>query len=95
MHIILIVVLGLWRRVWHQVPLLCRGITATALGPFGDPLVMGTTKGGLFSVNMASTSYSVTKCAKLEESISDVCWNMGTGEVFAASAASVVVVRQN
>lgn len=73
--------------------LLCRGITAAALGPFGDTLVIGTDRGGVFAVNIGDQSYSVTECASLEDQVSHVCWNMGSGEVYAAMAARVVVLR--
>lgn len=75
--------------------MLHRGITSTALGPFGDSLVLGTDKGGVFSVSMADQSYSIAECTRLKAAVSQVCWNMGSGEVYAASAARVVVLCQN
>ena len=72
-----------------------RGITSTALGPFGDSLVLGTDKGGVFMLGMADESYSIRECARLEASVLQVCWNLGSGEVYAASGARVVVLIQN
>ena len=73
---------------------MCRGVTTSALGPFRDALVLGTDKGGVFAVSMADEQYSITQCARLEAPVSHVCWNMGSGEVYAAAAARVVVLRQ-
>ena len=75
--------------------MLHRGITSTALGPFGDSLALGTDKGGVYSLSMADESYSIAECARLEAAVSQVCWNVGSGEVYAASGARVVVLRQN
>ncbi len=74
---------------------MCRGVTASALGPFGDLLVVGTDKGDVFAVSLGDKSYSITLCARLGAEISDVCWNMGSGEIYAATGACVAVLRQN
>jgi len=74
---------------------MCRGVTASALGPFGDLLVVGTDRGDVFAVSVGDKSYSITKCATLGAGISDVCWNMGSGEIYAAAGAHIAVLRQN
>ena len=55
---------------------------------------MGTERGGVFAVNIGDQSYSVTECAALGDQVSHVCWNMGSGEVYAAMAACMAVLRQ-
>ncbi len=76
-----------------RVPV-CRGVIASALSPFRDALVVGTVRGSVFAISMADEQYSITQCAKLEAPISHICWNGGTGEVYASAAAQVAVLRQ-
>ena len=57
--------------------------------------MVGTDKGGVFAVSMADEQYDITQCARLEAPVSHICWNMGSGEVYAAAAAHIVVLRQS
>lgn len=57
--------------------------------------MVGTDRGGVFAVSMADEKYSITQCTRLEAPVSHICWNTGSGEVYAAAAAHVAVLRQS
>ncbi|KAK9819406.1 hypothetical protein WJX81_008395 [Elliptochloris bilobata] len=73
------------------------GMVAMAASPLGDSVVMGTTAGGLFAVDLVDAACSVAPltATPLPGPVAALAWNLRTGEVLAAAQACVCVFRQS
>ncbi|CAL8466974.1 g6510 [Coccomyxa elongata] len=70
------------------------GIAKMAVSPFGDSAVCGTIKGGLFSAPVVlDEAAEVTPLPSLPGAVAALTWNTSTGELYAASEATITVLQ--
>ena len=65
-----------------------------AVSPFGDSMVIGTAEGGLHAVDLIDLACTLAPVGQVAAPIGSLIWNAATGEVYAATQASIVVLQQ-
>ena len=72
-------------------------VAAMAASPLGDSVVVGTSAGGLYAVDLVDAACSVAPltAAPLPGPVAALAWNRRTGEVLAAAEACICVFRQS